>query len=432
MKSLKIYCLILLLLVASLTTSSFAEELAEDYCQVDNFPQSIRQTIVLVDENVVTKQSGKKIPTDNLKLIHLVRKFVDPESSQSNNTFLPREPVRIFTLPRDGSAPLLVFSGCEPFFSKQEQAVIRASKSKWANMKDRYFGSGVLDKSKSYGEKFLRGVGRALKNIGKTTTVEQPVGSVPKSALLSLQSASRLINLQYGIPRVVFISDFSFFNDNNNSKEDTALRRAGFNMAKQYRIKFSRAELYAIHMKSNQLNSKLKNLAESFFLGSEALLVGWSNNAVSNLLTNPKNMNVFQGTINYGSTAPPVRLRLAWDQNGSLVNSWISVSLKYPISTPIEGVLLCSAPKKCTVNSDDSGFAQIWSDNQNDEPEYDPNIPFSGLRRIQINISDNLATGKIWDPAVDCIGGQRNTNGRCINGLKNLPFDLKLIKKGVF
>ena len=200
----------------------------------------------------------------------------------------------------------------------------------------------------------------------------------------------------------------------------SAARALGFYMARQTNIDFSRAELYAV-LFSAKKNKLMREFAHAFFLGSGALLSGWSNKSISNLSTNPSAIRVFQGFIDYGYRKPPVRMRLVWDGNGTLVNSWISVSLKDAVSTPMSGTVICQDSFICSIRSDDSGFAQVWSTNSDKKAEYEAQMPFSGLRYFEVNIDGDKAAGKIWDPVVDQIGE-----------IKDLKFKLMETKDGVF
>lgn len=398
---------------------------ADNYCQKKGYDKALRQTLVLIDEIAVEAQVGKEIPPINKELIRIILSFANTETARENNTFLPRERLKILVLPKDGTGPQSIFTGCQPFYSDEEADKITSGKSSWKSNTDKYLGKGAIAEAEKYADVFKKNLARTLVSIGKSVTLdsrnEKDVEFTQHSLVSSLKSASRLVNLHDGIPRIILLSDFSAFGK-LKLRDETDARTQGLEMAKKANIDFSRAELYAVQVGEASQNKLSREFAHSFFLGSEALLSGWSNKAIGRLDSNPHTVKYFQGIIQYGNdVAPPLRLRLAWDKNGMLVNSWVSVSLKNNVSTPLSGAALCDESGKCTITSDDSGFAQVWSTDPDEEAEYDISLPFSGLRYFDIKIEGTKATGRIWDPAVDNVGGQ-----------KDLPFELNLVKDGVF
>lgn len=414
------------LLVAAASSPVFAIERdrAEEYCQKPELSKALRQTIVLLDERVVIAQQGDDIPASNRDLIRLFLNFADPEKARRSNTFVPRERFTVYALPRDGSEPRHVFTGCQPFYSEEEIAQIESAKGSIARYSDTYFGKGTIAEAKKYEGLFRNVLTSTLIDAGKSATMvirpSDSPGFLDSSLIVSLQRAPRLVNLHDGVPRIILLSDFSPFSMEGMANLVDA-RTRGFSLAKQANIDFSRSELYAVAISTVQQNKLSREFAHAFFLGSGALLTGWSNKAISNLLTNANTIRVFQGFIDYGNMKAPIQVRLAWDRNGTLVNSWISLATKNTVSTPMSGAAVCEEPTKCSIKSDDSGFAQVWSTNPDEKAEYDASMPFSGLRRFEIDLSGAKAHGKIWDPAVVQVGEK-----------KDLPFDLTEVKDGVF
>ncbi len=417
------FAAVLLCVLASSSAFSVEPDRAEEFCRKNEFSKALRQTIVFIDENVVTAYSGDDIPPASRELARLILNFADPEKAQRTNTFLPRERLTVYALPRDGSQPIHVFSACQPYYSDEEIAEIEGRESSTKRALDTFFGKGPIAEAEEYTRVFRNNLTTMLVSIGKTMSdsPNRTSGFLESSLITSLQSTPRLVNLHDGIPRIILVADFSPFSVEGLDNPLEA-RSLGFSMAKQASIDFSRAELYAVHLSDTGQNQLVREFAHAFFLGSGALLSGWSNKTISNPSVNPTAVQIFQGFVDYGDIKPPVQIRLAWDSNGTLVNSWIGVALKSTVSTPMSGAMVCQDSNNCSVKSDDFGFAQIWSTDPDQEAEYDANLPFSGLRRFTIDIKGTRASGKIWDPAVAEVGGK-----------ENLPFvDLTMLKEGVF
>ena len=112
---------------------------AEKYCQLEGFAKANRQTIMFLDEHLIDVQNGDDITETNREIIRLVMNFVDPEKVRRNNIFSPRERFTIFVLPRDGTEPKLLFTGCQPFFSEEEVASIENGKSTMDRRIDIFF-----------------------------------------------------------------------------------------------------------------------------------------------------------------------------------------------------------------------------------------------------------------------------------------------------
>jgi hypothetical protein len=148
-----------------------------------------------------------------------------------------------------------------------------------------------------------------------------------------------------------------------------------------------------------------RDFAAALFLGSGANLASWSSRAPAALPPAPVTVRDYLGEVQYGTVSYPIQLRLASDSGGRLVNSWILVRGERPTGTPLTGSISC-AGERCRVVGDDGGFAQAWSPAPGGQPEYDPNMPFGGLRNVEITIDGAQGQGRIFDHNVADVAGR--------------------------
>jgi hypothetical protein len=150
-----------------------------------------------------------------------------------------------------------------------------------------------------------------------------------------------------------------------------------------------------------------REFLDAFLLGSRGRLAGWSSGAPSDLAAPPTSTRNFAGTIQYGPVQFPVRARLSVDRDGRLANSWILVMNEEERATPLSGSAVCDGNGDCRVTGDGRGFSQLWSVKPGGEPEFDPLMPFSGLRNFDLTIARGKASGRVFDPLVDQIADRK-------------------------
>lgn len=123
-----------------------------------------------------------------------------------------------------------------------------------------------------------------------------------------------------------------------------------------------------------------------FFLAGEAELetLATAGGALTNIAP-PVDVRVFQGSILMQAEPElrlPLRMRVAWDQNYSVVNSWIEetqVEVRY---SPFNGNISCTEGMGCKFIGDGL-FAQIWTDSPGGKaecPNSSERLPFGGFR----------------------------------------------------
>jgi hypothetical protein len=98
-----------------------------------------------------------------------------------------------------------------------------------------------------------------------------------------------------------------------------------------------------------------------------------------------------------------------------LVNSWVEITVKRAVATPLTGKAICNGSDVCDVTGDGKEFSQSWVvDTAADQMEkFSELLPFSGLRYFELTTSQGGAKGRAYDPLVPSI-----------NGKKELSFDL--------
>ncbi|GIV03781.1 MAG: hypothetical protein KatS3mg015_2611 [Fimbriimonadales bacterium] len=247
--------------------------------------------------------------------------------------------------------------------------------------------------------------------------------SVFFSVFRSVASDRQLINLQHGIPRVIFLTDLSGVAPLIGS--DTASARSwGFAKAKEIGLRLQRAEVYLVGTSSG----RMRDAMEAFFLASEGDLVAWPEEMLGAFGPNPVSVQVFRGQVSYCENEFPMELRLSLDAEGQLTNSWLAVTIQERTSTPVRGSFVCEATQKCSLTSRDNGLGQLWSTSgpeAGNKLELSPALPLSGFRRLDAKLEGEELVGRIWDPAarLDCKENKTETAYRFrLTKSEGIPF----------
>jgi hypothetical protein len=229
--------------------------------------------------------------------------------------------------------------------------------------------------------------------------------------LLSLSDIGRDFDIANGVPRIVMFTPMNFPYGFPDRK---AAREAGFKDATRLGADLKRAEIYLIRGK-NQSSPFAREYAEALFLGAKGQLVDVSGETLPTLLEPPRHIVVYGGFIPYGQIKAPMQMRLAVDRTGTLVNSWVEVSVDKPVATPMGGKAICKGGglDNCEIKGDGKEFAQLWViDPDPNKPVFDQKLPFSGIRRFEFTSTEKGVSGRFFDPMV------------VINKQKDLPFEL--------
>lgn len=377
---------------ATFASGSLAETVADNtYCSYEELPQSLRQTLIIIDGALARPEDGPPLP-ENQQWRSFASRFVDAADPFTRQNLDARERVTIAVANTDGSGLTVLFSGCVPVFSVEEEAARQGQASAVAV----FFGSDWRAQWLKQAEGFKRLAVTALVSGLKGATLDHTGGAAfVDSGLVQSLAKSPGISLEYGVPRVILytsLGDYAF-----PQGDVPALRRAGVLDAARRRIDFVRSELHLLTA-SNPASDGVRDYVDAFFLSSKARVATLTTAGGSLTPENPPiSVDVYQGTVDMGDSAKyPLRMRLARDLNGTVVNSWVEMQALEARFVPFKGILSCPVPTACSYVGDNV-FAQIWSDDPDPDPECPPDIPFGGLRNLKFAIDGETIAGTISD-----------------------------------
>ncbi len=354
---------------------------------------ALRQTIVVVDEGALRARDGQPRSADR-RWVRAIVELADAREGVASTNMEAGERLIVMAARADGSELVPLFFGCSPNVSSTE----RAEREKADSITDKFFGHDTAAQIKRQTEAFQSRILEALTQI--TQQVDQddktnrPINA--DGLIRALASAGRLVDLANGVPRVVFITDLRFVDPSKLGDREGA-RKLGFDWAAKANLDLSRAEVYVLNF-GDPSKQYLRDFTEAFLLGSKGLLSGWRTDGLPTLLGGPVIVRHFGGTIDYAGLPVPVQVRLAFDKSGTLVNSWIEVTMNKSVATPITGKAICQGTQVCEVKGDGKLFGQAWSTALSSEPRFGDDLPFAGLRYFEMSTTKEDAAGRIFDP----------------------------------
>lgn len=362
----------------------------------------LRQTIVVLDEAAVSKPGGPDRNGDWRKALLEIAGAVD--GFQAN--LAPHERLEIFLARSDGSELTPVFSGCSPTISDAQRRKLEATNTflSWA------FTGGPAKTLESNAADYKNALADAVKVVLKMGSRAGPAAE--GSLLRAIATTPRLVDLAHGVPRIVVISPLDIVAQPRWASVKEA-RQAGFDLAAKAGVDFQRAEIHVVAL-SAAPHRYLRDFAEAFFLRSRGYLAGWRTGGLPQLPPPPVEVRVFGGTVAMGEVQGPVQIRVAYDAQGTLINSWIEVTTGRSLATPISGKSICRAKDVCVVQGDGKLMGQAWNPEVGGEPVFDPQFAWSGLRYFELTYQGADGTVRIWDPKVGGIqmGDRRQVDFR--------------------
>jgi len=388
-------------LLAAVTTTAEALEVVrfEAPCLLPNRPEArLRQTMIVIDEMIVS--AGSNATQDNQRWLRAALEVADGLPGGQRGTMMPSERISIFLARQDGSELTPIFLGCSPNISAEERQRIEVGSSAI----DKFFSGGpakqIADARKTYENGLVRAFGAAGRE--KDDRKNPPVQG---SLLRALASAPRLMDLSFGIPRIVLMTPFALAAKADWQSQKEA-REAGFDLATQSGLDFQRAEVHVAGIQTNA-NPHLRAFADAFLLRSKGFLASWRSEGVPQLLPAPVDVKVFGGNVQIDAVSAPVQVRAAYDAQGTLVNSWIEVTAGRSLATPISGKAICKSKGVCEVKGDGRLMGQAWNPDPGERPVFNSQFAWSGLRYFEMMINDASATVRIWDPSASIRMGDR-------------------------
>lgn len=381
----------------------------EQYCNLVGFSAPVRQTIIILDEQHVFPEMGKSPEARNGPWRQFIGNLLFADTPTLERNFLPREHVTIFIARKDGAGARTVFSGCLPFFSLSERTKIGQSAGVMQSV-NTFFGTGPVAAAKKDMDLFRIRIGDGFRDalqasVLSATSTEQPTADIMNSGPISSIRQGNFLNLAYGIPRIVIYSDMTRFFA--GVSDQAQARQLGLEKGMAASLNLQGAEVHVVGMSGG---AAAHDALRMFFLATHGELLS-TGSAISlpSFAATPVRVTRYQGTIQYPQTGFPIRIRLATDQNGTLVNSWISVQTSEEQFSPLHGVLTCAVNGRCTYSGDDV-FSQVWNVKRNVKgtPFLDPSMPFGGARSLKFIIENDTVKGTISDSLIKFEGLRGN------------------------
>jgi hypothetical protein len=384
-------------------------------CNYEDLPTSIRQTLIVIDGNVITHEDKGSAPNEaNNEWRGFLRQFLDAANPEINSRMAPREYLTLAMSNPDGSGMTTMFAGCIPTFSAEEDAVKQENDSAMGT----FFGSSWKNTRTKMAEEFVQSASRGI--IEKTQGVNENTDEVTafaEGALVRSMKRSQQIDASKGIPRVIFYTDLSKYSFPDG--DASAVRRQAFADAKAAQIDLGRSEVHVMSEANPETDGNVDYLP-AFLLGSKAELktLQPANGSLSTVGT-PVSVEVYTGSVRLGGSEPyPARMRLATDINGQLVNSWIEETRTQSRYVPIEGQLSCAGGSCDFIGK--PNFGMVWAENTADsEAMCGDKAPFGGMRILKFQKTGDEVTGQLTDTVCYIEGGD-----------DNVAFDLKLVPNG--
>lgn len=370
----------------------------EKFCDVRGFSTPQRQTIIVIDEFHVYPEAGAQEDPRNRPWRRFISALLLSDPTSLERGFLPRERVTILLARMDAAGMKPIYTGCLPLFSAEERRAIAESAGVMQKVND-FFGTGALSDAKKAMDLFRIRMGESFRAALDPASLSAPnmrvAGDLSGGGFITSLKQRNFANLAFGIPRVLIYSDMTRMLASFPSDRVKA-RQLASSKAREADLDLGGAELYLVGMAGNPV---ARDALERYFLEAHAELVATANDSVSrSFLPPPSDVQLFQGLIQYPDNQFPVRIRLATDRNGTVLNSWISVHTGKEQFAPFHGVVTCSGASACRYNGDEV-FSQVWNPNRGlgTEPAFEANLPFAGARSLVFEVRDQKLQGAISD-----------------------------------
>jgi hypothetical protein len=370
----------------------------DDFCKFSGLPERKRHTIVVVDEHALAAiAEPKEMPAKNATLQQRMRDYVSAEVALVGGVIEARERVSIMVAPIDGSAARLVFSGCVPGLSEEDAAALPD------NGFENFTSGGAKQKVDEGQDKYGSLTSRSLANAARVSNGDgsTPAKTIEELGLLKSVAEVALANRSAGsVTRYVLLADLSKVSLPGIETVEDA-RKAGFEAGLDSTFNFSGSDiLVALTPGSNEL---VKQYFDARILASGGRLAFWGDGRPVQPQMPPVAIKRFTGAVKLPRPDDPtqfmdraIMVRLAWDINGDLTQSFLQEDSRVVRMIPITGRVLCTEDV-CQIKGDDSGFAQAWSEKPGGDPEHTGALPFGGARDISLTITGEKLTGTISD-----------------------------------
>jgi len=379
-------------------------------CHLEGFMRPLRQTIVVIDQSSIVPTKSEDIGAANRRWLNAILTIAGVQEGQASLISAPRERLTVLVANADGGDLVRVFTGCSPTYSQDEITRMKKASGGLKGSVDWFLGKDVQSRIENEQKSFRSSLTDALAELPKIKRSDTDIST--KSSIPTFLRAFSLlagtIDLGEGIPRVFVLSGMDS-DALREFKDAKAAREAGFNLAEKIGGDLQRSEVY-INGVTNNSGRHAREFISAFFLGMKGHVAGISGETLPAVAEQPQMVQVFGGSIDYGAGVKvPMQLRFAADRSGSLVNSWLEVTVKQQVATPLSGKVVCKDAENCEVTGDGKEFAQAWvvDPNLDQMQKFDESLPFSGVRYFQFTTSKNGLKGRAYDPLVTSINGKK-------------------------
>ncbi len=376
----------------------------ETYCAVPDMAVSLRHTFIVLDEAmIVATQSAEDFAQKNQTMRDVVMGLADPLGAIEQGRTSARERITLLVAPQDGSSTKQLFTGCVPGLTARDRELLASGQSSTSK-----FFSGSAE------DKFLEGaaefrtvmVGALIQGARAKPSTASPSES---RYFQSLRNFGQVLASSESTRRVILVTDAM---PASSAPNDTDSRQQGFTAAHESNLDFGNSSIYILGAGGDSAQNLAR--AEAWITAQNGSLLGWSKQLEGiSFQPAPTTVARFVGTSTYPDGQSLVtKVRIAYDDNGKLVDSWLILTDLNEYAIPLSGQAICSEPGACDFRADKSGFAQSWVVQRGSEPTFDEKAPFAGLREWSMKSAGSKLSGEVFDSAVDSIAG--NTNSRSI------------------
>lgn len=365
---------------------------AEAYCNKGGLDPVKRETFVILDEQAVEAASdGAEFNERNLWIRDAVLNLADPQKALERSSSAPRERITILMTSPGSSAAKVLFTGCIPGYSKTELETLQANASAASD----FFGGGISQELEDDTETFRTALVGALVSAGRS---KQGQASGKTSTMLSsLKASVGLLDADGDVARYVLVTGLN----KSGMIEEAPSREKGIALGRSVPPVFAGGDVVVIT--KDTIDDASRSHLEGYFLGQGARLIYTGGQELGALPGAPAAVYRFAGNATYPDGPGVIQMRIAVDDSSKLVSSWIFLRHDEEQAVPIEGQAVC-ANGECTLRSSENGLGQVWSTKETTQPEFTPDLPFGGLRHIELTFNAETMKGRIYDPMVEQVG----------------------------
>ena len=388
----------------------------ETYCTVPDMAVSLRHTFIILDEAmIVATQSAEDFAQKNQKMRDAVMGLADPLGAIEQGRTSARERITLLVAPLDGSAAKQLFTGCVPGLTAKDRDVLANGQSGAS----KFFSGSAEDKFLEGAAEFRTVMVGAL--IQSARTKSSNAAPSESHFFQSLRNFGQVFASSESTRRIVLVTDAM---PTSSAANDTDSRIQGFDAAKESNLDFGNSGIYILGAGGEAAQNLAR--AEAWITAQNGALLGWSKQLEGiSFQPAPTTVARFVGTSTYPDGQSLVtKVRIAYDDNGKLVDSWLILTDLNEYAIPLSGQAICAAADACDFRADKGGFAQAWVVQRGSEPTFDEKAPFAGLREWSMKTAGSKLTGDVFDSAVDSIAGKTKS--------KSIPFTATAQLKATF